>query len=93
MQHDKKLHLIAGFCIAVVAAYVASRLGLPEPLSSIFGVIAAAVAGWAKEYVYDKRRPERHTVDRVDFKVTAYGGLIGGLLFAFIIHHVTIPGV
>lgn len=92
MQRDKKLHLLAGFASALVAAYLAHRLGLSDPLASLVGVLAACAAGWVKEYRYDKKRPEKHTVDRMDFKVTCYGGLIGGLLFAFIIRHVTIAG-
>lgn len=97
MQRDKKLHLIAGFCIAAVAAFALLLLGAPHgltiPLACLLGAGVAGVAGWAKEYVYDKKRPENHTVDRRDFVVTLQGGILGALVFGLIVAQVKIPGM
>lgn len=77
---DKKLHLLVGAAIAVTVGYGLTLAGLPLLVSAAIGLIVAAIAGWVKEYAYDKKRPERHTVDKNDFYATALGGAAGAIV-------------
>lgn len=66
---DKVYHVIAGFVIAfLVAAYFASPVA---------GVMAAAVAGVAKE-MWDAKHPG-HTSEIKDAIATIIGGILGGV--------------
>ena len=67
MQYDKKLHLIAGAIIAAIFYYLTH--------SHLVAISAATMIGLLKE-VYDSFFPHRHTVDPVDFVVTAIGGVL-----------------
>ena len=64
--HDKVGHFIAG---GGVGAGTSMLTGSPEA-----GLLAGLSAGALKE-LYDKRYPDKHTVDRKDFIATALGAL------------------
>lgn len=76
LERDKLYHFVAGFGIAVVVAVAALYCGA-EHLSLALGLAASGLVGWAKEYVYDAKRPGKHVVDRLDFLWTFAGGIVG----------------
>lgn len=89
MRPDLKKHILAGIVIAVaVALAIAFTLlkfttlhpGFIVGLCPLAGYCAADRAGWAKEYWYDAKRTDKHTVDYLDYAYTRKGGLIGALL-------------
>lgn len=82
MEPDKRNHTVAGALIGS-ATYTAAR-GFTDNKWSAFalGVVAAAAAGATKEWIYDRARPESHTVDPRDFWFTAAGGALGSGLAA-----------
>lgn len=83
MRKDLKQHLIVGFLIAVVVGFGLIKFTeILEPVAVLVGLVLAALAGWAKEYVYDKRRPGRHVVDKKDFQYTALGGVLGAVVLS-----------
>lgn len=74
MRKDLQQHLIVGAAIAVGVFAVAYQWLPAVPAISI-GLIASVVAGWAKEYIWDKSG--RGVVDAKDFHYTCIGGVIG----------------
>lgn len=70
MAYDKKLHIIAGFIISIIGAYLCGAL---------FGFALATFAGIAKE-AYDKISG-KGTVEFADLLATVAGGLIGAGIF------------
>ena len=75
---DKYLHFICGFIIAQVVTQLLDRR-LPWWAASALGLLAAVVAGVAKEY-YDKKHGELPECQ--DAFATALGGLLGILLLS-----------
>jgi uncharacterized membrane protein YfcA len=74
MRKDLQQHLVVGAGIGLLTTLiVAYETSLPVAVGS--GVVAAAVAGWAKEYIWDKSG--KGVVDFKDFLYTAIGGVIG----------------
>lgn len=87
MRKDLKQHLIAGVLIALFQAWVLTMWLPVLPLFAAFlGAVGAAAVGWAKEYLYDAKHPDKHTVDKKDLWFTAAGGVLGALLFLLIDH-------
>lgn len=94
MRQDLKLHCLGGALIGFVVALLVALVALPalptesDPVipmllgAALAGVAAAYVVGWLKEYVYDKARPTKHTVDPMDLRYTWIGGVVGGPLGA-----------
>lgn len=77
LEPDKQQHALAGAAIGTLG-YVAARTVTDNRWSAFaLGAVAAAGAGAAKEWVYDRSRPESHTVDPRDFWWTVGGGLGG----------------
>ena len=76
---DKYLHFICGLIIAQVVTQLLDRR-LPWWAASALGLLAAVVAGVAKEY-YDKKHGELPECQ--DALATALGGLLGILLLLF----------
>lgn len=75
-ETDKKLHFLVGAAIALAVALPLVHFSpIPIPVCAWLGGAAAVAAGWVKEHIYDKRRPDRHTVDKYDFYATALGGV------------------
>ena len=77
---DKKLHLTAGFVIALIVGFIAYYVGAEYPQS--WGVNAGVSAGAGKE-LYDewKHRRGEHPVgfDFWDLFATMIGAFFGGL--------------
>ena len=78
---DKAQHRLAGFCIAIVIADLLTLVGLASFLAGIIGLLAAVAAGAVKEWVYDAKRTDTHTVDSLDFWATVQGGTFGTIMF------------
>lgn len=78
---DKQLHLVAGFVIAIVFSWFTYKVAGLEH-SAFVGFAVATVVGWGKEYIWDKNRPGKNTVDKKDFEFTAAGGLVGSVVYA-----------
>lgn len=77
LEPDKRGHAIAGAAIGTLG-YAAARTVTDNRWSAFaLGVVAAAGAGAAKEWAYDRARPESHTVDPRDFWWTVGGGFAG----------------
>ena len=70
IAYDKKLHIIAGFIIGIVGAYL---FGAP------FGFGLACLAGLSKE-VCDKVSG-KGTVEGLDALATMFGGLLGSGIY------------
>lgn len=70
MAGDKKLHIIAGFIISIIGAYLCGAL---------FGFALSCLAGVSKE-AYDKISG-KGTVEFDDLLATMAGGLIGAGIF------------
>lgn len=80
-ERDKKLHAIAGAVISTLAGLALVLYSqVPIALCAFLGTVAAAIIGAAKEYLYDVRYPDKHTVDRNDFIATALGGVAGAII-------------
>lgn len=92
---DKQLHFIVGLAIAVVVSALAglTPLALNPAPAGLFGALVAGVAGYLKEKRYDAKRPDRHTVDMADFRWTLGGGVVGAVLFAFVLTYVKISAL
>lgn len=75
IQRDKLLHFVGGalFCAAVALL-----------ISPTLALVATFFLGWAKEKLYDARRPDRHTVDGWDAYATAAGAVPALLLLAWL---------
>ncbi len=69
MTKDKLYHLIAGFVIAI-------SIGLFSP---ILGLVAAVLAGIAKDVVWDLYL-KRGTFELLDILATAVGAVIGAIV-------------
>jgi hypothetical protein len=69
MEHDKKLHLIAGAGITAFASFVL-------PLG--WAIVSAWAAGLGKE-AYDRLNPATHTYDPEDAWITLLGGSLAGM--------------
>lgn len=85
MEQDKKLHLIAGFAVAVVVGWL---------MTPMTGFMAGLIAGLGKEG-YDlvvnylaKRRGEKppHSADIEDFLYTAIGGALGTMVLGVVLY-------
>lgn len=74
IPYDKKLHFIAGVVVCIIVALI-----FKNPL---YGLIAAAVAGIAKE-IWDYRSYGKP--DFMDCLATWIGG-IAGYIVAFLVH-------
>jgi len=81
---DKAQHRLAGFCIAIVIADLLTLVGLASFLAGIIGLLAAVAAGAVKEWVYDAKRTDTHTVDSLDFWATVQCGTLGAIVFLVI---------
>lgn len=82
MQHDKRLHLIAGMGISFLAAFTATIINFPMPF--LIGFISGVLAGIGKEaYDYYLFRKGQHPIgyDVIDFLYTCLGSAIVGLIF------------
>ena len=66
IAYDKKLHLAAGFIISLSSAFI-----------GVFGLLAALMAGVAKE-IYDYIDYGKY--DPLDMEATWMGGIIGFVL-------------
>lgn len=67
MPKDKKLHLLAGLALSILAGFL---------LCPKWGLVVASVIGAGKELVWDKWL-EKGTPEWMDFWATVAGGLIG----------------
>ena len=89
MQRDKKLHLLAGLALSILAGllfYPIVRLipwrwlGLFVMMGQVgFGLFVASLVGALKELVWDKWL-KRGTPEWLGFWATVLGGIIGGLV-------------
>lgn len=89
LAHDKKLHFIAGLCIALFPSlilYFAFREAFPAAAffakgvwSGLVGLALALLAGIFKEI----RDIKKGTPEMADFLFTALGGLIGAVPVMF----------
>lgn len=88
MRSDLEKHAAVGAAIGAVVAFAAVTLGLAQlnqKLVSLFflgvalGTLASYAAGWVKEYWYDARHPDTHTVDPLDLRYTWMGGVLGSV--------------
>lgn len=64
---DKLLHFIAGAAIVYLCSVF---------LSLSISLLICVIIGFAKEYIYDIRYPNKHTVDLYDALVTVLGGVV-----------------
>ena len=67
MGHDKTLHIMCGYAIAMTFGAI---FGIK------FGLVLATAAGVLKE-LYDYFHPETHSVEIADFFATVVGGVVG----------------
>ena len=76
---DKIKHIVAGLITFAVFHFTVAPFALLHGyvLSPAWGIVAAAVVGWAKERLYDWYHKATHTVDKADAWLTAGGGVIG----------------
>lgn len=74
MPKDKKLHLLAGLALSLVAGL----LFTPK-----WGLVVAAVIGVLKEVVWDWLL-KKGTPEVLDFVATVVGGFVGYLVLLFI---------
>lgn len=93
LARDKQLHLLAGIVIAVLVslALMWSPLHLNPAPACVLGALVAGIVGWLKEKVYDKNRPENHTVDMADFHWTFIGGVLGAVAVAVLVSAGVLP--
>ena|SRR6478736_10446984 len=77
---DKVLHFVVGAAIsvAIFAAVVWLAPSWPRA-AALFSAFVSTTVGWAKEYLYDAKHTNEHTVDKYDWYATANGGLVGSL--------------
>lgn len=75
IPRDKQLHALAGAAASLVACLFIG--------SAWAGVIAAALAGIAKE-LYDRDRRENHTPDLFDLAATVIGGVAVAVIYGVI---------
>lgn len=83
MRKDLKLHFIIGAAIAAVLTAGAFYF-VNVTIAMSIGVIAAVIAGYAKEYWWDAKG--RGTVDVKDFEYTCIGGIVGALVVGVVIN-------
>ena len=74
MEHDKKLHLLAGLALALSAGLL---------FCPIVGLVTAAVIGALKEIIWDWLL-KKGTPEFLDFVATVAGGVIGYTLLKLI---------
>jgi len=65
---DKVAHFSGGYILATIF-----------PITEIYGLLLAIIAGKAKE-MYDSKHHDKHTVDKLDMYATWAGGLLGCLV-------------
>lgn len=79
MAHDKKLHFIAGFIIALIGSFIFKGFTSFYPLIGFaLGVIAGAAKELIRDYALDKGTPEFQ-----DFLATVGGSIVGAIVGAF----------
>lgn len=80
-ERDKKLHAVTGLGISLLPGLLLIlTTSLAAVACAVLSFLLAAAVGWVKEYIYDVKRPDRHTVDKNDFYATALGGAFGSVL-------------
>jgi hypothetical protein len=84
---DKLQHMIAGAIIGLIVMGLAYHFN--AQYYGAYGIIAAWVVGWAKEFIWDAAHPLTHTVDVFDMVATGTGGILSvvtwKLSYAFIV--------
>jgi len=80
---DKIKHIVAGLITFAVFYFAVAPFALlyGYVLSPAWGIVAAAVVGWAKERLYDWYHEATHTVDKADAWFTAGGGVAGWVIY------------
>ncbi len=74
MPKDKKLHILAGLALAIIAGLL---------FCPLIGLATAAVVGALKEIVWDWLL-KKGTPELLDFVATVAGGVLGFALLKFI---------
>jgi hypothetical protein len=74
MEHDKKLHLLAGLALALSAGLL---------FCPLVGLVTAAVVGALKEIIWDWLL-KKGTPEFMDFVATVAGGVIGYVLIGWL---------
>jgi len=82
LTHDKANHFMYGAVISSISMAVQLAFRLPSLQSAGIALGVAAIVGALKE-VIDRRSPN-HTADKMDFVVTALGGLVVAAPFVLI---------
>lgn len=74
IPQDKVLHFVGCFAIAYAIGCLDFRG------ARVLGLVVGITIGAAKEWVYDARHPQTHTVDVKDFYASAAGSVAGFLV-------------
>lgn len=77
-NYDKYLHFIVGICIVTSVTYFSNP---------VLGVLAVVIPARWKE-LFDKKRPDKHTVDGWDAYATVAGAPVGLALSDALVHYV-----
>lgn len=80
-QEDKRLHVIAGFVIALMSSMILS-IAWSVGVAVLAGLVVGVIAGLAKE-IRDKIT-QKGTPELADFLCTAAGSLIGSAVFGIV---------
>ena len=75
MKPDKIKHLFAGYFISLIMYMISKNL--------LVAISVGIFSGYAKEYLYDIRYPEKHTVEFYDFLYTVCGTVIFFIFWFF----------
>lgn len=81
-MNDKIKHFIAGAIISLVASLLIGLLWMRDLM--ILGAVCAALAGLAKEIIWDNWL-DKGTPEFADFWFTLWGGLTTSILLYFIL--------